>query len=80
MIVCYFGTYRQNYSRNKNMIAALRSVGVEVKECHVPLWHGVEDRVAVTSGGWKNRPSGGEWSKLTGSFIGNIHTSENTTS
>lgn len=53
MIVCYFGTYRQNYSRNKNMIAALRSVGVEVKECHVPLWHGVEDRVAVTSGGWK---------------------------
>lgn len=53
MIICYFGTYRQNYSRNKNMIAALRSVGVEVKECHVPLWHGVEDRVAVTSGGWK---------------------------
>ena len=53
MIVCYFGTYRQNYSRNKNMIAALRSVGVEVKECHVPLWHGVEDRVAITSGGWK---------------------------
>ena len=53
MIVCYFGTYRQNYSRNKNMIAALRLVGVEVKECHVPLWRGVEDRVAVTSGGWK---------------------------
>ena len=53
MIVCYFGTYRQNYSRNKNMIAALRLAGVEVKECHVSLWHGVEDRVAVTSGGWK---------------------------
>lgn len=53
MIVCYFGTYRQNYSRNKNMIAALRLAGVEVKECHVPLWHGIEDRVAITSGGWK---------------------------
>lgn len=53
MIVCYFGTYRQNYSRNTNMIAALRLVGVEVKECHVPLWHGVEDRVAVTRSGWK---------------------------
>lgn len=53
MIVCYFGTYREEYSRNKIMIAALRSVGVEVKECHVPLWYGIEDRVNAVSGGWK---------------------------
>ncbi len=54
MIVCYFGTYRKNYSRNKIMIASLRSVGIEVKECHATLWHGTEDRVKVTKGGWKN--------------------------
>lgn len=54
MIVCYFGTYREEYSRNKIMIAALRSVGVEVKECHVSLWHGIEDRVNVTVGGWRS--------------------------
>jgi glycosyltransferase involved in cell wall biosynthesis len=54
MIICYFGTYREEYSRNKIMIAALRSVGVEVKECHVSLWHGIEDRVIVTVGGWRS--------------------------
>ncbi len=54
--VCYFGTYRQEYSRNINMINALRAVGVEVQECHIPLWHGIEDRVQSVSGGWK-RPS-----------------------
>jgi len=50
--VCYFGTYRANYSRNQIMIAALRAAGVEVIECHVPLWSGVEDRVRVASGHW----------------------------
>jgi len=54
MIVCYFGTYRKEYSRNKIMIAALRSADVEVKECHVSLWHGIEDRVNVTLGGWQS--------------------------
>lgn len=54
MIVCYFGTYRKEYSRNKIMIAALRSAGVEVKECHVSLWHGIEDRVNITIGGWRS--------------------------
>ena len=56
MKVCYFGTYRHEYSRNKTMIAALRSAGVEVQVCHVPLWHGIEDRVNTVSGGWK-KPS-----------------------
>lgn len=56
MKVCYFGTYRDEYSRNKTMIAALRSAGVEVKECHEPLWHGIGDRVNTVSGGWK-KPS-----------------------
>jgi glycosyltransferase involved in cell wall biosynthesis len=54
MKICYFGTYRKNYSRNKIMIASLRAAGAEVIECHVPLWTGIEDRVIVTSGGWRN--------------------------
>jgi glycosyltransferase involved in cell wall biosynthesis len=49
---CYFGTYRANYSRNQIMIESLRRNGVEVTECHVPLWQGIEDRVQAASGGW----------------------------
>ena len=50
--VCYFGTYRPNYSRNQIMIEGLRRAGVEVIECNEPLWHGIEDRVRAASGGW----------------------------
>ncbi len=50
--VCYFGTYRDKYNRNQMMIAGLRANGVEVYECHVTLWHGIEDRVQTVSGGW----------------------------
>jgi glycosyltransferase involved in cell wall biosynthesis len=50
--VCYFGTYRENYSRNQLMITGLRLNGVVVNECHQTLWHGIEDRVRVVSGEW----------------------------
>ncbi len=50
--VCYFGTYRAEYSRNQIMIEGLRRAGVEVIECHAPLWKGIEDRVEAASGGW----------------------------
>ncbi len=50
--VCYFGTYRANYSRNQIMIESLRRNGVEVIECHERLWYSLEDRVQVASGGW----------------------------
>jgi glycosyltransferase involved in cell wall biosynthesis len=56
MRVCYFGTYRAEYSRNQIMIEGLRRAGVEVIECQEPLWRGIEDRVHVASGGWL-RPS-----------------------
>lgn len=56
MRVCYFGTYRADYSRNRIMIEGLRYNGVEVVECHEPLWQGIEDRVEAASGGWA-RPS-----------------------
>lgn len=52
--VCYFGTYRSEYSRNKVMIASLRACGVQVIECNEPLWGSVEDRVQLVGGGWKN--------------------------
>jgi glycosyltransferase involved in cell wall biosynthesis len=54
--VCYFGTYRANYSRNRTMIEGLRRNGVEVIECHRTLWRGIEDRVQAAGGGWL-RPS-----------------------
>lgn len=50
--VCYFGTYRQEYSRNQVMIAGLRLAGVDVIECHATFWCGEQDRVQAASGGW----------------------------
>lgn len=52
--VCYFGTYRDEYSRNRILVAGLRHAGVEVVECHARLWHGVEDRVQAVQGNWKS--------------------------
>jgi len=34
------------------MIEGLRRAGVEVIDCHEPLWNSVEDRVEAASGGW----------------------------
>lgn len=34
------------------MIEGLRRNGIEVIECHEPLWRGIEDRVQTASGGW----------------------------
>ena len=39
---------------NQMMIAGLRHVGVEVIECHAPLWAGIADRVEQASGGWRS--------------------------
>ena len=52
MRVCYFGTYRAEYSRNQIMIEGLRRNGVEVVECHESLWRGIEDREQAAGGGW----------------------------
>ena len=52
MRVCYFGTYRTEYARNQISIEGLRQAGIEVTECHVKLWKGVEDRVRIATGGW----------------------------
>lgn len=53
--VCYFGTYRANYTRNQILLAGLRAQpDVEVYECHATLWHSIEDRVDQASGGWRS--------------------------
>ncbi|NJP07485.1 MAG: glycosyltransferase family 4 protein [Chloroflexaceae bacterium] len=52
--VCYFGTYRTNYARNTIIIDGLRANGVEVIECHEPLWRSFEDRDQVANGGWRH--------------------------
>ena len=38
MKVCYWGTFEREYPRNAVLIAGLRQNGVEVVECHYPLW------------------------------------------
>jgi len=52
LTVCFFGTYRQEYSRNQILIKSLRRAGVRVIECHEPFWQGESDRVQAASGGW----------------------------
>lgn len=52
--VCYFGTYRPEYSRNRILIEGLRRNGVQIIECHEQLWGGIEDRVETVESGWKS--------------------------
>lgn len=52
--VLYFGTYREEYSRNRILIEGLRQNGVQVIECHETLWRSIEDRVQLASGGWRH--------------------------
>jgi glycosyltransferase involved in cell wall biosynthesis len=55
MRVCYFGTYRDEYSRNRILLKGLQRAGVEVVVCHAPLWRGIDDRVRAAEGRWANR-------------------------
>ena len=64
--VCYFGTYRAEYSRNRIMIEGLRRAGVEVIECQEQLWTGIADRVETASGGWL-RP--GFWWRVIKAYL-----------
>jgi glycosyltransferase involved in cell wall biosynthesis len=42
--VLYFGTYERDYPRNAQVIAALRTAGVEVVERHVSVWESREHK------------------------------------
>ncbi len=56
MRVCYFGTYRAGYVRNRLMIDRLKSQGIDVIECHEQLWRGFDDREQAAVAGWR-RPA-----------------------
>jgi hypothetical protein len=38
MKVCYWGTFERDYPRNAVLTSGLRQNGIEVIECHFPLW------------------------------------------
>lgn len=44
MKVCYFGTYENNYPRNRIIIDGLRKNGVDVIECYFNLWKLEQDK------------------------------------
>jgi glycosyltransferase involved in cell wall biosynthesis len=52
MTVCYWGTYDLEYPRNRILIAGLRASGVEVRECHFPLWKGTAQKVGHARSTW----------------------------
>jgi glycosyltransferase involved in cell wall biosynthesis len=52
--VCYFGTYDTEQSRNSIIIQGLRANGVEVVECHAPLWRDTEEKLWALRGGWRS--------------------------
>ena len=47
MRVVYFGTYERQYSRNRQVVSALRAAGVEVTEIHEDVWEAVEHKYAA---------------------------------
>ena len=54
MRVCYFGTYRAQYARNRINKERLRFLGIDVIECHSQLWTGDQDRHNILMGGWRH--------------------------
>jgi len=50
MIVCYFGTYLRDYSRNRIIIEGLKMNDVEIKECHAELWSNTKERLKEFTG------------------------------
>jgi glycosyltransferase involved in cell wall biosynthesis len=52
MEICYWGTYDRDYPRNRILMAALRSTGARVRECHFPLWRGTADKLRGAGSGW----------------------------
>jgi glycosyltransferase involved in cell wall biosynthesis len=45
--VVYFGTYERDYSRNRQVVSALRAAGVEVTEIHEDVWGAIEHKYAA---------------------------------
>jgi len=50
--VCYWGTYDQAYPRNRIIISGLRQNGIEVIECHLPVWKDTQHKVNRAFSSW----------------------------
>jgi len=50
MRVCMFGTYEAGYDRNQVLMRGMREAGVEVIECHVPLWETMRYKTSAFKG------------------------------
>ncbi len=51
--VVFWGTYDTGKPRTRILLRGLQEAGVEVIECHVPVWSGVEDKSQLS--GWWSR-------------------------
>lgn len=47
MKICYFGTYEKDYPRNRILIKDLIRRGIEVIECHYPVWERQRDKTGT---------------------------------
>ncbi|MFZ1864991.1 MAG: glycosyltransferase [Polyangiales bacterium] len=50
MRVCMFGTYEARYDRNQVLMRGMREAGIEVIECHVPLWENMRYKTSALKG------------------------------
>lgn len=52
MRVLYFGTYDRAFGRNRILADGLAANGVDVVECHVPMWRDTDEKLARAAGRW----------------------------
>lgn len=45
-----FGTYEAGYDRNRVLMRGMREAGIEVIECHVPLWENMRYKTSALKG------------------------------
>jgi glycosyltransferase involved in cell wall biosynthesis len=50
MRVCLFGTFEEEYPRNRTMVKGLAACGFELVRCHYPLWTGRTHKFGDVSG------------------------------
>lgn len=48
--ICMFGTYEAEYDRNRILLRGLRDAGVEVHECHSPVWETMRFKTSALKG------------------------------
>jgi glycosyltransferase involved in cell wall biosynthesis len=67
MRILVWGTYDLGKPRNRIMLAGLRARGIEVSECHTPVWDAVEDKSTLERGERLRR-----WLRLLAAYPGLI--------